>query len=40
MKTLTLEEFDETQKTKMAELHEITRSNLKKAGIEELLPVQ
>ena len=39
MRTLTLEEFGEDQRVKLAELHEETRAQLEKAGVKELLPV-
>lgn len=40
MKTLTLEEFGEDQRVTLAQLHEETRNQLIKAGVQELLPVQ
>ena len=40
METMTLEEFSDESKTKLAELHEDTSKKLERAGIQELMPVQ
>ena len=40
LNTMSLEDFEDTQKVMLSDLHEDTRNRLESEGVKELLPVQ
>ena len=40
LNTMRLEDFEDTQKVMLSDLHEDTRNRLESEGVKELLPVQ